>query len=148
MASENCCTLSHELWSWLFMSLNLASDIPGISCFIPFCQKPRVLEWSPKVEPACPAHRSAWVPCWITHLTELEKADSRTVAPRRSPPLAAEKKQIHFCSPASGTDEKMFSVEGKPAVKILHALHRYSYWKHRKPVKRVSYPECLPGILW
>lgn len=144
MASENCCTLSHEPWSWLFMSPNLASNIPGISFFIPFCQKPRVLEWSLKVEPAWLAHRSAWVSRWIIHLIQLEKADSHTVAPRQSPLLAAEKRQIHFCSPVSGTDEKMFSVEGNPAVKILHALSRYGYWKHRKTVKRSNIQNPRP----
>lgn len=109
------------------MSPNLASDIPGISFFIPFCQKPRVPERSLKVEPAWLARRSAWVSCWINHLIQLEKADSRRAAPRQPPPLAAEKRRIHFCIPVSGTDEKTFSVEGNPAVKIPHALSRYSY---------------------
>lgn len=144
MASENCCTLSHEPWSWLFTSPNLARDIPGISFFIPFCQKPRVLEQSLKAEPAWLAHRSAWVSCWIIRLIQLEKADSHTVAPLRSPPLAAEKRQIHFCSPVSETDEKMFSVEGNPAVKIPHALSRYGYWKHRKIVRECNIRNASP----
>ena len=57
------------------MSPNLASNIPGISFFIPFCQKPRVLEWSLKVEPAWLAHRSVWASGWIIHLIQPEKAD-------------------------------------------------------------------------
>lgn len=77
--------------------------------------------------PAWLAHRSAWVSCWIIHLIQLEKAGSHIVARHRSPLLAAEKRQIHFCSPVSGTDEKMFSVKGNPAVKILHALSGYGY---------------------
>lgn len=122
------------------MSPNLASDIPGISFFIPFCPKPHVLERSLKVEPAWLARRSTWVSGWIIPLIQPEKADSHRVAPCRSPLLAAEERQIHFCSPVSGTDEKMFSVEGNPAVKILHVFRSYSYWKHRKTVKE-EHPE-------